>query len=645
MYVVDNPHIQDGISLETIKWAFTSNYAGNWHPLTWLSHTLDWQLFGNNAGGHHIVNLIFHIANTLILFIVLKQMTVALWQSAFVAALFALHPLHVESVAWVSERKDVLSTFFLFLTMWAYLKYVRKPKIWRYLPIVFLFALGLMAKPMLVTLPFVLLLLDYWPLERFGKQKFLYLVLEKVPLFALSAASSVVTFFVQRSNEAVVSLEAFSLKYRIFNAVVSYAGYIQKMVWPSRLAVFYPHSYQRISVLLTIISAAILLVITFFVIRYAKRYKYLLFGWFWYVGTLVPVIGIVQVGSQAMANRYTYITLTGLFVIVAWGTAETLKKWKYKKIVLTLSAVPIILILSICTYKQVGYWKNSLTLFQYALDVTEDNHIAHLHLAIALCKQNRLDAGVSEYKKYLQMRPDDADVRSDLGMILNQLGRFDEAVHEYKKYLQIKPNNPNVLNDIGVALSQQGKFEEAIEYLSKSLEIKPDFSPAHTNLGYILMLQRRYDEAEIHLAEAVRLEPDTALPHHYLGQIYSQKRKIDKAVQHFEQAIRIKNDWYEPINELAWYLAVSNNAEIRKSDRAVELAKRACELTNYSVAEILDTLAAAYAAAGEFDKAVETAEKAIELCRGPEKETLRKEIKSRLDLYKAGKEYVEPLLP
>ncbi|MGD0596997.1 MAG: tetratricopeptide repeat protein [Sedimentisphaerales bacterium] len=606
-YVYKNPNIQDGITLQAVKWAFTTGYASNWHPLTWLSHMLDWQFFGPNAGGHHLTNLIFHIANTLLLFLVLRRMTNAFWQSAFVAALFALHPLHVESVAWIAERKDVLSTFFWILTMWAYLRYVKHPNVLRYLFALLMFAFGLMSKPMLVTLPFVLLLLDYWPLERFGKRTIFYLIREKIPFIVLSTASSVITFLVQRSSGSVVTTTVIPLQVFVSNAFVSYVKYIEKMIWPSRLAVLYPHPLNNLTAGQVAAAVLILLVISVLVIRLAASRRYLLAGWFWYLGTLVPVIGFIQVGNQAMADRYSYITLTGLFIIIAWGVSDLLARWKYKKIVLASLAVLIVSTLSICTYNQLRYWRNTLTLFQHALDVTENNYIAHLQMAEFLYEQQRLD----------------------------------EAVTEYQKYLQIMPNDPDVLNAFGVILGRLGRHDEAVRYLIKALQIKPDFADAHANIGYALIIRGNLDEAAVHLAKALQLDPNSALVHYHFGNILVQSGKINEAVTHFEKALQLKPDWVELMNTMAWYLAVNEKTAVRNPDKAVKLAQRACELTNYEEPELLDTLAVAYAAAGNFSKAIEVTGKALELCQSSQRATLKKELESRLVLYKTGKPYIE----
>ena len=387
-YVYENRHVKEGLTLESVTWAFTTIHAGNWHPLTWLSHMLDSHVYGMNSGRHHLTNLLFHIANTLLMFMVFRKMTDSLWQSGFVAGLFALHPLHVESVAWVSERKDVLSTFFWMLTKWSYIWYVEHPVVRRYILVVLFFALGLMSKPMLVTLPFVLLLLDFYPLNRFQFQQSdgsanaqqksiaLRLILEKTPLFVLVAMSSAITFYAQKHGGAVASLKVIPLKARVANALVSYANYIGKMVYPSKLTVLYPHPgmlpWWKIA------GACFLLVsISFLAIRVVKQSPYFAMGWLWYLGTLVPVIGLVQVGSQSMADRYTYVPLIGIFIIIAWGIPELVAQWRYRKIWLATLATVILTILMAMTWKQVGYWKNSITLFEHTLKVTTNNALPH----------------------------------------------------------------------------------------------------------------------------------------------------------------------------------------------------------------------------------------------------------------------------
>ena len=464
-YVTGNPHLQAGFSPEGIIWAFTSGYAGNWHPLTWISHILDIQLYGMDPGRHHLTNVLFHIGNTLLLFLVFRRMTGALWRSAFIAAIFALHPLHVESVAWIAERKDVLSTFFWMLTMGAYVWYVERRGFLRYLLVLLFFILGLMAKPMLVTLPFVLLLLDYWPLSRFQfghqngsiviqrKSVVIRLICEKIPLFALAAASCIVTLFAQQSGGAVCSFSAFPINIRIANALVSYVGYIVKMLWPHQLAVLYPH--PGMLPWIQVIGACLLLVfISMLAVMALKRYPWLIVGWVWYIVTLVPVIGLVQVGSQAMADRYTYVPLIGIFIMIAFGVPELLSGWRYRKIGLSTMAVACLLVLMATTWFQVRYWANSVTLFERALAVTENNYVLH----------------------------------SNLGVTLFSKGKVDEAIGHFHDAMRINPRYAKAHNNLGTALIHKGKVKKAIAHFREALRIRPGYSDAHDNLQKAISL-------------------------------------------------------------------------------------------------------------------------------------------------------------
>jgi len=503
VYVYKNPNIQTGITLKTIKWAFTANYANNWHPLTWLSHMRDWQNYRSNPAGHHLTNLILHIANTLLLFLVLKKMTSSLWPSAFVAALFALHPLHVESVAWIAERKDVLSIFFWLLTMLAYARFASRPNIIDYLLTVVFLALGLMAKPMLVTLPFVLLLLDYWPLDRLSltmslkrgesdtKHSLPYLLIEKIPLFALVFASCIITFTIQKKTGAVNMGEKSDFLIRLTNASISYLEYIIKMIWPVRLAVFYPHPGRNISFLYAVISAVLLLTVTILILRFAKNRRYLVMGWFWYLGTLVPVIGFVQVGSQAMADRYSYITLTGLFIIIAWGLPELLAKWRYRKIALWGASLIVLSILAILTHLQQQYWKNSMTLFQHALAVTSNNQVAYSQIADILLEQNKFNEAIPLYEKAIQIVPYSTEMRFNLGIALAKSGKLAEAAQEYEKILTIQPKNAFAHNNLGLVFSRQGKLDEAIEHFNQAIQIAPDYASARSNLQSALAKKQK----------------------------------------------------------------------------------------------------------------------------------------------------------
>lgn len=523
MYILENPQVRAGLTGEGFIWAFTSTYASNWHPLTWLSHMLDVQLFGLDPGPHHLVNVLFHAINTVLLFLLLLRMTGAYWQSVFVAALFALHPLHVESVAWVAERKDVLSAFFWMLTLLLYAWYVERPGRGRYLLTLCAFALGLMSKPMLVTLPAVLLLMDYWPLGRmqFGRAEqprhgpgsidrtsFPWRLLwEKAPFIALSAASSVITMFAQHAGGAMASVKAVPFTFRAVNALWVYVLYIGKMVWPLDLAVIYPLP-ATLTVTQGLTAGLILAGTSLLAARSAKRHPYLLVGWLWYLVTLVPVIGLVQVGRQAMADRYTYIPLIGLFMMVAWGARDIAGDSRVRRTALSSVAVVILAVLAVLTGLQTRYWKDSLTLFSHAAEAVQDNYIAH-------------DA---------------------IGRILTVAGRFDEATHHYTEALRISPNDERSLVGMGNVLVKQGKIEEGISFTKKALTMKPESADAHFNLGYALLQQGREQQALEHYFEGLRNDPENADIHHIVGVILGAQGKLDESIRHFTEALRIKPD-------------------------------------------------------------------------------------------------------
>jgi Tfp pilus assembly protein PilF len=565
-YVTKNPHLQAGLSLEGITWAFTSKRAGNWHPLTWLSHMLDIQVYGMDPGRHHLTNVLFHIMNTLLLFLVFRRMTGALWRSAFIAALFALHPLHVESVAWVAERKDVLSTFFWMLTMGAYVLYVEHPGINRYLLVLLFFILGLMAKPMLVTLPFVLLLIDYWPLNRFqfgqssggGSKKqrplALRLVWEKIPLFALAAASSVVTLIVQQNGGAVSSFSAYPLNIRLANAMVSYVGYIGKMVWPSNLAVLYPHPGSLPT--WQIGGAFLFLVFTFFaVIRAVRRQPWFAVGWLWFIGTLIPVIGLVQVGSQAMADRYTYVPLIGIFIIVAWGLPELVSGWRYRKVAISTMAVACLSILMATTWLQIRHWKNSIILFERALAVTDNNYVIHNNLGVAFFLQRKVDKAIDQFRESMKINPGFVDARINLAIALANKGKMDEAIGYFSEALKINPDCDKAHINLGVALEKLGRTADAIHHYSEALRINSELDEAHNNLGVALASQGKLDKAIDHYFEALRINPRSAKVHNNLGSTLFRKGKINQAVVHFQEALRIRRGFAKENNNLTKALA------------------------------------------------------------------------------------------
>ncbi len=517
-YVTKNDHVRAGLTGEGLIWALTSSHAKNWHPMTWLSHMLDCQIYGLNAGGHHLTSLLFHIVNALLVFLVFKRATKAFWQSAFVAALFALHPLHVESVAWVAERKDVLSAFFWMLTLWTYVLYVERPGLAGYLLVFLFFVLGLMAKPMLVTLPFVLLLMDYWPLKRFkcfqsncGVDKlqscrpmapgyygsFTLLALEKAPLFVLATVSCAATFLVQQAGGAVKSLDVFPLPIRFANALVSYVIYIRKFILPLDLAVFYPHPGMP-PIWLVAVCLVLLFAVSVLVFRHRHRSPYLVTGWLWYVGTLAPVIGIVQAGAQSMADRYTYIPLIGLFVIIAWGVNDLAARWTYRRFVLIISASGILTAFTICTWSQVRYWRNSITLFEHAVAVTSNNNLAHYNLGNALVKQGKLDEGIANYLEAMRIKPDHPDTynaHNSIGLALFRQGKLNEAIAHYSKAIRLKPDYEQAHNNLGVALIRQEKVDEAIRSFSRALQVKPDYAEASHNLKTALQMASEIDTA------------------------------------------------------------------------------------------------------------------------------------------------------
>jgi protein O-mannosyl-transferase len=499
-YVTDNPRVQKGIAWEGMVWAFTTRHSWNWHPLTWLSHMLDCQLFGLDAGAHKVVNVAFHIANTLILFFALVRMTAAPWRSAFVAAGFALHPLHVESVAWVSERKDVLSAFFWMLTMLAYVRYAEQPSTRRYSLVLASFALGLMAKPMLVTLPCVLLLLDLWPLGRTAysrpavgeraPSKIPRLIWEKVPFLLLSAALSVVTYWAQATGGTFGSaVKPLPLAVRACNAVVSYVRYINKFLLPVNLAVFYPQpgAWRLPEFGLT---AMVIVLLTVLLLRALRANPYLTVGWFWYLGTLVPAIGLIQVGDQSIADRYTYIPSIGLLVLMAWGVPELVSGWRGAEVAVRAVAIGVIIAWMATTRHQLQYWANSISLFEHAIAVTSDNYIAQNNLGAALRATGKLEQAAPHFQEAIRIWPQYPEANKNLGDILARTGRFDEAVHHYQQALQKRPDWAEAHNNLGTALAMQGSTEEAIAQFSDALRLQPDFADAAYNLEAAREMQK-----------------------------------------------------------------------------------------------------------------------------------------------------------
>jgi tetratricopeptide (TPR) repeat protein len=462
LYVTENRSIQSGFTPDAFKWAFTTNQAYNWHPLTWFSLMLDYRLFGLEPAGYHLTNLAFHIVNTIFLFLVLKIMTGALWRSAFVAALFALHPLHVESVAWISERKDVLSTFLWLLTMWFYVRYVKRPSIAAYIPVFIALALGLMAKQMLVTLPFVLLLLYFWPLNRFLNSKFSILnsIIEKLPLFALSLVASLIVLHVQSRATLVRGMHQFPIGFRIENVLLAYADYIIKMFYPLNLGILYPYPLTAPPMWQVVAAGLLILCVTIAVFRFSHNRRWLVVGWLWFLGTLIPVIGLVQVGLQSMADRYTYIPLIGLFVIIAWGVADIAEKLKCKPAVLAVSACLVLLSFSILTYRQVSFWKDSITLFEHTVAVTKNNDILHYNLGRLYLQKGVPDKAIEHWSEAVRIKADQPTIHKNLAALLAQNGNIDEAIDHYRQALIYKPDDAQTQQNLKQLLQRRNEKNE-----------------------------------------------------------------------------------------------------------------------------------------------------------------------------------------
>ena len=573
--VVRSAAIRGGLTLSGVAWAFQNRHLGNWQPLTSLSHMLDCQLFGLRPGPPHLVNLSLHLANTVLLFLLWQRLTGARWRSAFVAALFALHPLHVESVAWVSERKDVLSTLFFLLTLWGYARYVEQSKVqspkskvpecehaWPYyaLTLVF-FAFGLMSKPMLVTVPFVLLLLDYWPLRRFNYPPIhqstnppshaptLSLVLEKLPFLALTITMSLITLIAQERSGAVAELSVLPLHTRIANAFVSYARYIQKMLWPEGLIAYYPRVLNWPA--WQIAGAAILLVaVSVFVVQLASRRPYLAFGWLWFLGTLLPVIGLVQVGTQAMADRYTYIPLIGLFVLVTWGVADIWMEQRLPVIVLSLAAGAALASCLAATRTQVQCWRNSVTLFSHALAVLPGVPLAQNNLGSALYDQGRFEEAIPHLQEALRLKPQYVDAHNNLGLTFWRLGRDQPSIEQFTAVLDLGPDAKAYYN-LGVVLFNQGKLDRAKECFVAAVQLQPDSAEARNNLGNVLAGQGKMGEAGEQFAAAVRAAPDLVEAQCNLGRYFADKGAPDKAAECYLAALRVKPDYADAHNGLA----------------------------------------------------------------------------------------------
>src|SRR5665213_21477 len=630
-YVTQNNFVKNGLNWTDIRWAFSTFHASNWHPLTWLSLMTDRSLFGLNPGAYHFVNILFHAVNAALLFILLSRLTQKIWPSAFVAALFAWHPLHVESVAWISERKDVLSTFFALLALLSYAKWSKaerressagtaspafasRPSSLDYFLALIFFALGLLAKPMLVTLPFVMLLLDFWPLKRVAGCKLktagsdagnlqpstcnLQLVTEKWPFFGLALMSCVITFFAQRNGEAVVSLAKVSLRYRLENAPVAVVNYLEKLFWPASLSAIYPMP-DKIPVLQVVLSVTVLILISAAAWRWRKSRPYFLTGWLWFLGALAALIGFLQVGGQAMADRYTYIPSIGFFIAAVVLARDFALQIQMPKIIAAGIVALVLLACVVATEFQLQFWRDSETLFRRAIAVTQNNDIALVNLGVALEEQNRFEEALAVYRQAKKLESGRYQLHNDLGNVLDRLGRRAESLAEYREAISLKPDSAILHNAAGGELAELGQFDAALKEFS----------------------------------EAERLDPNYAAPHLGTAKVFFEESRDAEAVDELRAALRIEPDSFQILATTAHYLAADENAAARDGQTALVLALKANELSGHSQPLVFDVLGMAFAATGDFTNAQTCAQNALELATAAQLKNTG-QISRRLELYK-----------
>ena len=624
-YIADNPNLYHGLTIDAVKDAFKFSKIAYWHPITWFSHLLDVKLYGMHPGRHLQTNVLFHIFNTLLLFLGLNKMTGALWRSAVVAAFFALHPLNVESVAWLAERKNVLSTFFWMLNLFVYVHYAQKQNLARYFMVLLVFALGLMAKPMLVTLPFVFLLLDYWPLGRIqglqagynsiertenvtaaGSQRsiLLHLVIEKLPLLAMSAISIRLSTLSYHANP--ISFDAIPLNLRITNGIVSYLSYIGKMIWPRELAVYYPYPYSLPQ--WKVIGAALILTgISALVIRQHRRKPYLITGWLWYLGTLVPVQGLIQVGLwPAMADRWAYIPLIGIFIMIVWEAPGLLANLRFKAAGVTVITSMLLVVLMVTSRQQVKYWADGSTLFQHALEVTGGNVVAHNNLGNALMAQDRIEEAVHHYLKALQENSSHAPAHNNLGVALFKQDRVDDAIRHFSAALNIKPDYAEAHNNLGIALKDQDRLGEAVRHYSEALRLKPKYAAAHLNLGLALMQKGKTKTALLYFRKALQIKPNYSAARHSLEEALAVQGTVEAKIARIQKKLKLNPDDHA----LHYKLGAIYKQEGHWDQAMVQYTLALANQPQFPPA--LNDMALVYAFKGEYNKAISSFEKIIE---------------------------------
>lgn len=669
-----NAEVSKGLSFDGFVSAFTTTHVGHWNPITAISHIFVGQFCGIKPFGHHLGNVVLHNVAAILLFLVLWQMTAALWRSAVVAAIFAIHPLRVESVAWVTERKDVLSGVFFMLTLGAYVRYTRQPKsTGRYVSVIGLFALGLMSKSMLVTLPFVLLLLDYWPLERFAsapdqKPVLWRLCQEKIPLFVLAALCSVIQLFADQ--EGIITTGKLPFLARIANSAVSYATYVGQMFYPVNLVVFYPHPQDTLSAGKTALALGLFISVSAWVLWRRQTRPYLLIGWLWYVGMLIPVIGLVQSGDLAHADRYTYLPQIGLYIAIVWVIASFGSDSRRSFITFCCLSTGVVTALAYAARRQTSYWKDNYSLWQHTLDCNPRNALARDHLGDVFMLEGRVEEAQRQYQQAVESDPDYAVAHNNYGLTLFSAGRPSEAIAEYQQALAIRPDYAAAHNNLGNVFLQSGQLEEAILHFQKAIQFRSNYSIAEQNLGLALVQNGHLAESIEHFERAIKIQPNYANAHAILGRVFMQTGRVWEAVphlqaaidgggngaaiqvdlgsallaigaprdaiNHWELALELDAQFKAATNALAWILATHPDASVRDGVRAISVAERAVQTAEANDVSALRSLAAAYAEGGRFSEAIETAERASSLVVLPSGKALRDALHAEIELYRAG---------